>query len=801
MSDRAKSASAAQRSNSKNSTNKGGQNRPNSRGILGNEGSLQKKVVGNYMLGKTIGEGTFGKVQLAIHMPTGEKVAVKILEKSKIKESADVRRVNREIKILKKARHGNIIQLYEVLDTPNSIYLIMECAEGGEMFDYIVAHKYCTEVQACKFFHQIVDGVENLHKNDITHRDLKPENLLLKESCSGWLVKIVDFGLSNTHEGGKLLATACGSPCYAAPEMIAGKHYEGPLADLWSMGVILFALVCGYLPFEDPNTSVLYRKIMSGDYKSPAWISSEVKDLIRKILETDPKKRYKVEDIRKHSWYCRLLDSEIPREVLSQADDDVIKMETSKAMKEAGLDTQTAMDGVASLSCNSTTAMYYLFEQKFRNQRLNQTEAQNQLQNQKLLLHQQQSQQQQHPHISPRSNIKTIITGLTSNIDNQNNNNNIINRENGNDSSSNPGNSRQKMNALLNSKVPPLPPQKLASQQGQPQQQRPQTGPRPYHQAPNILIQQQIQQQQMQHQQIQVSNQRNDNMAMALGFANVNNPDMMNPSGNNVDPSRSKPKMKTPVITGNILVPRLNLRGAVREASDNNPLTLVSQSARPKTVGRIYQEAFTPSAMPSSARPVLPSDLFGQQGNLVISVMPAPDIIGSYPVDLDRPTTRRSKLRSRSGAEPTIEFDAEGEIPHAPTDIQNGLSNMNVNGIQAPIEVSSYHAVGDRDNNKDKNNIGVQNGREPNSIEINQAIQIKAPDMAQKSSAPPGGRRGKHLYTNAGAPNAEILSSANANGDANTQAMTPNSVELSAKDQALKNKSFAQGSIGPNGFR
>ena len=244
-----------------------------------------RKMVGNYILGKTIGEGTFGKVKIAVHIPTGEKVAVKVLEKSRIKEQADIRRVNREIKILKKNKHPNIIQLYEVLDTQNSVYLIMENADGGEMFDFIVAHKHLPEKLACTFFHQIVDGVEILHKNDITHRDLKPENLLLKATANGWLVKIVDFGLSNTHEGGRLLSTACGSPCYAPPEMIAGKKYCGPLADIWSMGVILFALVCGYLPFEDPNTSALYKKILSGEYKPAKWISVDVKSLIRKILE------------------------------------------------------------------------------------------------------------------------------------------------------------------------------------------------------------------------------------------------------------------------------------------------------------------------------------------------------------------------------------------------------------------------------------------------------------------------------------------------------------------------------------
>ncbi len=167
---------------------------------LANAANQPRKIVGQYMLGKTIGEGTFGKVKIGIHLPTGEKVAVKILEKSKIKEQADVRRVNREIKILKKAQHGNIIRLYEVLDTANAVYLIMENCDGGEMFDYIVAHKHVAEQQACIFFHQIVDGLEALHASDITHRDLKPENLLLKLAPEGWVVKIVDFGLSNTHE-------------------------------------------------------------------------------------------------------------------------------------------------------------------------------------------------------------------------------------------------------------------------------------------------------------------------------------------------------------------------------------------------------------------------------------------------------------------------------------------------------------------------------------------------------------------------------------------------------------------------
>lgn len=164
-------------------------------------------------------------------------------------------------------------QLYEVIDSPERIYLIMEHVDSGEMFEYIVAHRRIREQDAVVFFQQIVDGLSYLHANEVTHRDLKPENLLLQSHSAGFLVKIVDFGLSNTHDNGRLLRTACGSPCYAAPEMIEGKLYKGPVADIWSLGVVLFAMVCGYLPFEDSNTNMLYKKILSADYKLPPFLS------------------------------------------------------------------------------------------------------------------------------------------------------------------------------------------------------------------------------------------------------------------------------------------------------------------------------------------------------------------------------------------------------------------------------------------------------------------------------------------------------------------------------------------------
>ena len=176
----------------------------------------------------------------------------------------------------------------------------MEQCGGGELFDYIVAHHKVKEKKACHFFQQIISGVDYISKLGIVHRDLKPENLLLDFDDN---IKLIDFGLSNTYKKDETLKTACGSPCYAAPEMIEGKRYIGTRVDIWSAGVILFAMICGFLPFEDPNTSNLYKKILSADYHIPSFVSESAKDLLNKILNTDPDKRYTIQQIRDHSWY------------------------------------------------------------------------------------------------------------------------------------------------------------------------------------------------------------------------------------------------------------------------------------------------------------------------------------------------------------------------------------------------------------------------------------------------------------------------------------------------------------------
>jgi 5'-AMP-activated protein kinase catalytic alpha subunit len=181
----------------------------------------------------------------------------------------DIDRIAREIKILKKVRHPYIIQLYQIIETDNELYLVMEHANSGELFDYIVKNGRVDDVTACKFFRYILDGIEYLHYNGVCHRDLKPENMLLEKETD--LLKIIDFGLSNLYNNrSDLLETACGSPCYAAPEMIAGKAYKGLEVDIWSCGIILYAMLCGYLPFEDPDTDKLYKKIIKCDYTIPS---------------------------------------------------------------------------------------------------------------------------------------------------------------------------------------------------------------------------------------------------------------------------------------------------------------------------------------------------------------------------------------------------------------------------------------------------------------------------------------------------------------------------------------------------
>ncbi|KAF9648363.1 Pkinase-domain-containing protein [Thelephora ganbajun] len=263
---------------------------------LGKELASQKvRVVGNYTLGKVIGEGTYGVVRLGTHRLTGTRVAVKQIPKAM---SATL---TREIHHHRQLHHPHIIQLYEVIATENHIWLVTELCSGGELFDYLVEKGRVSEPETRIIFGQLCLSVAYIHGKGILHRDLKLENVLLDERCR---VKLGDFGFTREYERGTLLETFCGTTGYASPEMLQGKKYLGPEVDIWSLGIILYTLLTGGLPFDDDDDVIMRGKITKGEYEDPEWLSDEARDLIRKILNQDPLQRPPISQILAHPWFA-----------------------------------------------------------------------------------------------------------------------------------------------------------------------------------------------------------------------------------------------------------------------------------------------------------------------------------------------------------------------------------------------------------------------------------------------------------------------------------------------------------------
>ncbi|XP_075043813.1 serine/threonine-protein kinase MARK2 isoform X7 [Mixophyes fleayi] len=254
--------------------------------------------IGNYRLLKTIGKGNFAKVKLARHVLTGKEVAVKIIDKTQM-NSSSLQKLFREVKIMKVLNHPNIVKLFEVIDTEKTLYLVMEYASGGEVFDYLVAHGRMKEKEARSKFRQIVSAVQYCHQKLIVHRDLKAENLLLDSDMN---IKIADFGFSNQFTFGNKLDTFCGSPPYAAPELFQGKKYDGPEVDVWSLGVILYTLVSGSLPFDGQNLKELRERVLRGKYRIPFYMSTDCENLLKKFLILNPSKRGTLEQIMRDRW-------------------------------------------------------------------------------------------------------------------------------------------------------------------------------------------------------------------------------------------------------------------------------------------------------------------------------------------------------------------------------------------------------------------------------------------------------------------------------------------------------------------
>ncbi|XP_056586222.1 serine/threonine-protein kinase MARK2 isoform X6 [Triplophysa dalaica] len=255
--------------------------------------------IGCYRLMKTIGKGNFAKVKLAKHILTGKEVAVKIIDKTQL-NSSSLQKLYREMRIMKLLNHPNIVKLFEVIETEKTLYLVMEYASGGEVFDYLVAHGRMKEKEARAKFRQIVSAVQYCHQKCIVHRDLKAENLLLDADMN---IKIADFGFSNEFTLGNKLDTFCGSPPYAAPELFQGKKYDGPEVDVWSLGVILYTLVSGSLPFDGQNLKELRERVLRGKYRIPFYMSTDCENLLKKFLILNPTKRGSLEQqIMKDKW-------------------------------------------------------------------------------------------------------------------------------------------------------------------------------------------------------------------------------------------------------------------------------------------------------------------------------------------------------------------------------------------------------------------------------------------------------------------------------------------------------------------
>ncbi|XP_031394603.1 CBL-interacting serine/threonine-protein kinase 9-like isoform X1 [Punica granatum] len=269
-----------------------------------NKGAVRTRTrVGKYELGKTVGEGSFAKVKIAKNLESGDVFAIKILDLNHVLRHKMVEQIKREISTMKLIKHPNVIKIFEVMASKTKIYIVLEFVDGGELFDKIAKSGRLKEEEARRYFQQLINAVDYCHSRGVYHRDLKPENLLLD---SYGVLKVSDFGLSTfsqqVQEDG-LLHTACGTPNYVAPEVLDDKGYDGKASDVWSCGVILFVLMAGYLPFDEPNLIALYRKICKADFASPPWFSAGAKKLITRILDPNPLTRITIPEILEDEWF------------------------------------------------------------------------------------------------------------------------------------------------------------------------------------------------------------------------------------------------------------------------------------------------------------------------------------------------------------------------------------------------------------------------------------------------------------------------------------------------------------------
>ncbi|XP_052352739.1 MAP/microtubule affinity-regulating kinase 3-like isoform X4 [Oncorhynchus keta] len=324
-----------------------------------NSGADEQPHVGNYRLLKTIGKGNFAKVKLARHILTGREVAIKIIDKTQLNPNS-LQKLFREVRIMKILNHPNIVKLFEVIETERTLYLVMEYASGGEVFDYLVAHGRMKEKEARAKFRQIVSAVQYCHQKHIVHRDLKAENLLLDADMN---IKIADFGFSNEFTMGNKLDTFCGSPPYAAPELFQGKKYDGPEVDVWSLGVILYTLVSGSLPFDGQNLKELRERVLRGKYRIPFYMSTDCENLLKRFLVLNPAKRGTLEQIMKDRW-INAGSEEDELKPFVEPEQDIADQKRIDVMVGMGFSPEEIQESLAKMKYDEITATYLLLGRK-----------------------------------------------------------------------------------------------------------------------------------------------------------------------------------------------------------------------------------------------------------------------------------------------------------------------------------------------------------------------------------------------------------------------------------------------------
>ncbi|CAH8432101.1 unnamed protein product [Heterobilharzia americana] len=311
--------------------------------------------VGKYKLIRTLGRGNFAKVKLAQHVSTGREVAVKVIDKTQLNQ-ASLKKLFREVNIMKMLNHPNIVRLYEVIESERHVYLVMEYAENGEVFDHLVAHGRMKEREARAAFRQIVSAVEYCHQKKIVHRDLKAENLLFDGYFN---IKLADFGFSNLFDGSKKLDTFCGSPPYAAPELFQGRKYDGPEVDVWSLGVILYTLVSGSLPFDAQHLKDLQERVLRGKYRVPFYMSTDCEALLRKLLVLNPSKRITLRNVMSDKWLNIGYEDNILKPYIEPPPDYNDK-ERLEIMRIMGYRPEDVREALVKQSFNNVTAIYLL---------------------------------------------------------------------------------------------------------------------------------------------------------------------------------------------------------------------------------------------------------------------------------------------------------------------------------------------------------------------------------------------------------------------------------------------------------